>query len=81
MKYELDLSDLTTIRESGMNAFKCGVSLDDHEIGGGSHAISLWKEGWKEQESKTCKGRNCEAIDGFYHSAECRKDHEDIYIR
>lgn len=80
MKYKMNYDTPFTIKQSGRDAFKCGDTINDCPVSERTqaNAILWWEDGWKEQESRTCKGRNCSAVDGICHSDECIKDHDAI---
>jgi len=85
MSNKMDYSSPVTIMRSGSEAFKRGESINDCPISSrtGGNAMCWWEDGWnsarKEQEAKTCKGKNCNATDEVEHSSECHKEHDAIY--
>lgn len=78
METYMDYSTPTTIFESGVRAFNLGVSKDDCPISRRTHAnaIHWWNDGWDSAAAKTCKGTNCNAVNGAGHSNECIQEHE-----
>jgi hypothetical protein len=67
--------------QSGRDAFLTGKDISENPCDRRTHAnhSNLWDKGWIEQSKRTCRGRNCKAINGNGHSLECLEDHEKCY--
>lgn len=85
MSYEMDYSTPSTITQSGRDAFNDGAKRGDCPISRRpcANGIYWWLSGWDEAREEaentcTCKGGGCAAIDGVGHSDECEREHEGV---